>query len=78
MSEPTAASSALAGYRTGLDLLRAAVGDKPTYDGDDHGAARLPMIVACTGCTTTMADAAALIDPDGYTWCTTCAEQRGA
>jgi len=68
----------LAGYRTGVDLLRDTAGDKPTYDGDDHASAGLPMIVACTCCTMTMAGAGALIDADGHTWCADCAEMRGA
>jgi hypothetical protein len=64
----------LAGYCTGVDLMRQAVGDKETYSWDDHAVVGLPMIVACTGCTTTMAGAAALIDPTGHTWCAECAE----
>ena len=66
----------LPGYTTGIDLMRAMVGDKPTYDIDDHATVGLPMVVACTYCTTTMAGAAALIDPSGSCWCADCAELR--
>jgi hypothetical protein len=65
------------GLRTGVDLLIAAVGDKEFYTWDDHVAAGLPMIVACTGCTSTMAGAAALIDSHGQCWCRECAPMRG-
>jgi hypothetical protein len=67
----------MGGYRLGLDFLREAVGDKPSYTWDDHAAAGLPMVVACTGCTMTMAGASARIDRDGQCWCITCAEIRG-
>lgn len=33
----------------------------------------LPMVVACTGCTTTMALPSALVDDDGTVWCAECA-----
>ncbi|MEV7227281.1 hypothetical protein AB0M79_09700 [Polymorphospora sp. NPDC051019] len=67
-----------AAYRVGIDLLRDKVGEKSAYEWDDHKAAGLPMIVACTHCTMTMAGASALIDVDGYIWCADCAETRGA
>jgi hypothetical protein len=66
------------GYRIGIDLVRVAAGDKDSYDWADHDAVGLPMIVACTGCASTMAGAAALIAPDGSFWCADCAEMRGA
>jgi len=67
----------LPGHTTGIDLMRARVGDKPVYDFADHAAVGLPMIVACTHCTTTMAGAAALIDSAGSYWCADYAELRG-
>ena len=77
MSHSTNLSGPLPGYTTGIDLMRTTVGDKPTYDVADHAAVGLPMVVACTYCTTTMAGAAALIDASGHCWCTECAELRG-
>ena len=79
VAEPTADETVgrLSGYTTGIDLMRVPVGDIPTYDFDDHALVGLPMIVACTYCTTTMAGAAALIDSAGSCWCADCAELRG-
>lgn len=65
------------GFVTGVELMRRVVGDKATYGWDDHAKVGLPMIVACTGCTMTMAGAGALIDADGQCWCADCAEIRG-
>ena len=78
-AEPMADNTAgrLPGYTTGIDLMRTTLGDKPTYDFGDHAAVGLPMIVACSYCTTTMAGAAALIDSAGSCWCADCAELRG-
>jgi hypothetical protein len=77
MSDSTARPGELAGFRTGIDLVREAAGDKDSYDWADHDAVGLPMIVACTGCTMTMAGAAALIDAEGFCWCADCAEIQG-
>ena len=65
-------------YVRGLDLLQDATGDKDVYTSADHDRAGVPMMVACTGCTTTMAGASALIDLDDHVWCADCAELRGA
>ena len=64
-------------YVRGLDLLRDASGDKNTYTSDDHTRAGLPMLVACTGCQTTMAGASAFIDLNDQLWCGDCADPDG-
>lgn len=43
-------------------------------DGDWFDSHRLPMIVHCTCCEMTMALPSAMIDANGYTYCTSCAE----
>lgn len=35
-----------------------------------------PMVVQCTCCGMTMASPSALIDDEGYTFCTTCGEEN--
>jgi hypothetical protein len=77
VSNVTPGVGPLAGYSTGVDLMRSVVGDKESYGWDDHAAVGLPMVVACTGCTMTMAGAGALIDASGQCWCADCAEMRG-
>lgn len=77
MSDSTTQPAGLVGYRTGIDLLREVVGEKDSYDGADHAAAGLPMVVACTRCTMTMAGASVLIDAKGFGWCADCAPIRG-
>jgi hypothetical protein len=77
MSNSSEGTASRCGLRTGVDLLIATVGDKDFYTWDDHVAAGLPMIIACTGRTSTMAGAAALIDDDGQCWCPECAPIRG-
>ena len=77
VSDSTTQPGGLAGYRTGIDLVRQVASDKESYDWADHDAAGVPMIVACTGCTETMPGAAALIDADGCCWCADCVEIQG-
>ena len=36
---------------------------------------KLPMVVRCTCCDMTMTLPAAMIDDEGYTYCTTCADE---
>ena len=50
------------------------IGDSVTADVLDQ--LGLPMVVACAGCQMTMGLPSAHVDPQGFTYCAECAEQK--
>jgi len=63
--------------RTGLDVLaeRGVDVTAPTIPAEEFSRVGLPLVVACTGCDTTMAMPCAMVDDLNRCWCDDCAPE---